>query len=66
MEIEEAKLSGKPVIPIFIEHVNEEKMGMVIRHIFRHFTRVRFIQENGEMKIEPNWPQVCEAIIKLT
>ena len=66
MEIEEAKTSGKPVILIFMEHVSEDKIGMIIRQIFRNFTRIRFIRENGELQIEPSWPHVCEAIIKLT
>ena len=65
MELEQARLMDKPVIMIFIEDVNEADMSDVMREVFRNFTRVKIVCEDGQYKAQPDWPSVCAAIIQL-
>ena len=64
-EIEQARVMEKPIILIFKEHVAEDKMNHVTKQIFRHFTRVKCVFEDGHARIQPDWTQLCEAIIQL-
>ena len=65
IELEQARLMDKPVIMIFIEDVNEADMSDVMREVFRNFTRVKVVCEDGQYKAQPDWPSVCAAIIQL-
>ena len=65
LEIEQARLQGKAIILIFIEEVAEEEMTLVIREVFRKYTRVKFVFEGGFYKLQPDWKCVCESIIQL-
>ena len=65
IEIAEARTTGKPILLIFKEHVAEDKMRIVIREIFRNFTRIKFVEEEGQYRIQPGWEQVCESIIQM-
>lgn len=64
-EIEHAHLLKKPIILIFKEHVAEGSMNLVTREVFETFTRVRFVFEEGQYRIKPDWPNICESIIHL-
>lgn len=64
-EIEHAHLLKKPIIWIFKEHVAEDSMNLVTREVFETFTRVRFIFEEGQYQIKPDWPYICKLIIHL-
>ena len=65
LEIEQARLQRKPIILIFIEEVEEARMTLVIREVFRNYTRIKFMRDNGVYKIQPDWQHVCQAIIQL-
>ena len=65
LEIEQARLQGKAIILIFIEEVAEEEMTLVIREVFKKYTRVKFVVDNGFYKLQPDWGCVCESIIQL-
>ena len=64
-EIEQAHVMDKPIILIFKEHVNETDMNSVTREIFRNYTRVKCVIEDGQHTIQPGWNQICDAIIQL-
>ena len=65
LEIEQARLQGKAIILIFIEEVEEEEMTLVIREVFKKYTRAKFVLEGGFYKLQPDWECVCESIIQL-
>ena len=65
LEIEQARLQGKPIILIFIEEVAQEDMTLVIREVFRKYTRVKFVLQDGVYYLQPDWKFVCESIILL-
>lgn len=64
-EIEQAHVMDKPIILIFKERVNETDMNSVTREIFRNYTRVKCVIEDGQHTIQPGWNQICDAIIQL-
>ena len=65
LEIEQARVMEKPIILIYMEHVEENQMDPVTREIFNNFTRVRCVYENGQQVIQPGWKEICDAIIQL-
>ena len=65
LEIEEARIMGKPVIMIFIEDVDVKEMSEVMKEVFRNFARVKIVNEGDEVRSEPDWPFVCQSIIQL-
>ena len=65
LEISEARTTGKPIILVFIEHVEDEKMDVVMRDIFRNFARAKLVEEDGQYQMYPTWEKLCEAIIGL-
>ena len=66
LEIEHARLKNKPIVILMNEYVNENDMNAVTKEIFRHFTRVRFVRgEDGHIRLERDWKDVCESIIML-
>ena len=65
-EIEHAHLLEMPIILIFIERVNEDDMNLITKEVFETFTRVQFAMDiDGEYRITPDWPHICESIIQL-
>ena len=58
LEISEAQKTGKPIILILIEHVDENAMGIVIRDVF-----MKIVKEEGVYKLYPEWEQLCQAVI---
>ena len=65
-EIEHAHFLARPIILIFIERVNVEDMNLITRKVFETFTRVQLAKDNdGEYRIAPDWPKICESIIQL-
>ena len=64
-EIDHAHLLKKPIILIFMEHVEEDAMNLATREVFETFTRTKFVLEDGQYKIKPDWPEICKAIIQL-
>ena len=46
LEISEARTTGKPIILIFKEHVDEEKMDVVMTDIFKNYARAKIVQED--------------------
>ena len=65
LEISEARSSGKPIILIFKEQVDEEQMDTVIREVFLKFARAKVTQTDGQYEISPKWEQICEAVLTL-
>lgn len=64
-EITEARTTGKPIILLFKEHVNDNKMSVVVKEVFRQFARAQFVFQDGHYKIQPAWPQLCKSIVEL-
>ena len=64
-EIEHAHFLKKPIILIFIEHVGVDAMNLVTKEIFETFSRVKFVIENGQYEIHPDWPEICQSIIQM-
>ena len=64
-EIEHAHLLEKPIILIFIEHVPKDDMNLITRKVFETFTRVQFVVENDQYKLQPGWEQLSESVIQL-
>ena len=65
LEIEQSRLMNKPIIIIVKEAVDEEEMNAVTTEIFRHFTRIGFIFEDGQVRLQRDWDDVCLSIIQL-
>ena len=65
LEIEQARIMGKTVIMIFIEDVEEMEMSVVMKEVFRNFTRVKIVYEGEGYQSQPDWPYVCQSIIQL-
>ena len=65
LEIEEARVKGMSIIPIFIEDVEESEMSRVTREVFRNYTRTKFVLKEGIYKLNLDWENVCESIIQL-
>lgn len=63
--MEQARLQGKPIILIFTEEVEEGDMTIVIREVFRKYTRVKLVLEAGNYRLQPDWEQLCVSIIQL-
>ena len=63
--MQEGRAKEKPILLIFMEHVEEEKMNFIAKEVFRNFARAKIVQEGGEITIQPNWDQICDSIIKL-
>ena len=62
--IDQADQQGKPIILIFIEEVPEYIMTLVIRKVFKNYTRVKLIKkDDGHRRLEPSWNQLCEAVV---
>ena len=59
-EVSQAKDTGKPIILIFKEHVDETTMGMALRAIFLTNVRARIEQEGDGYKIVPHWDRLCK------
>lgn len=64
-EIEQAHLMRKPIILILKEHVEERDMSPITKQVFQHFTRVKCVFEDGQHRIQPDWKEICDAIIQL-
>ena len=64
LEIEEARVKGMSIIPIFIEDVEESEMSRVTREVFRNYTRTKFVLKEGIYKLNLDWENVCESIIQ--
>ena len=64
-EMEHAHLLEKPIILIFLEHVPVDEMNLLTREVFETFTRVQFLKENEQYKLEPGWKELSESIIQL-
>ena len=65
VEISEARTTGKPIILIFTENVEVEKMSVVIRDVFMNNARAKIVKEGNKYQMYPPWEQLCKAIIRL-
>ena len=65
LEIEQARLIGKPVIMIFMENVAENEMSEVMKEVFRNFTRVKIVLVGEQYQSQPDWTYVCQSIVQL-
>ena len=65
LEISEARTTGKPTILVFIEHVDEDKMDVVMTDIFKNNTRAKIVKEEDGYQMYPPWEHLCKAIIGL-
>ena len=65
LEIEQSRLMRKPIIIMVKEAVDEREMNAVTKEIFRHFTRIGFILEDGQVRLQRDWEDVCLSIIQL-
>ena len=65
LEIEQARIMGKPVIMVFIEDVDETEMSELMKEVFRNFARVKVVADGERYRSEPDWPIVCQSIIQL-
>ena len=63
LEISEARTTGKPIIMIFMEHVAEEKMDVVMTDVFKKNARDKIVQEEGGYQMYPAWEHLCKAFI---
>ena len=65
LEIEQARLMRKPIVVIMKEFVEEEEMNGVIKETFKHFTRVTFMFQEENYRLDQSWEYICESIIQL-
>ena len=65
IEISEARTTGKPIILISMEHVDTDKMTVVIRDVFMNNARAKIVKEGNNYQMYPPWEQLCKAIIGL-
>lgn len=63
--MEQADLLEMPIIPIFIEHVDEDHMSTVTQKVFEQLTRVTFVFTDGQYTVQPSWSKVAESILQL-
>ena len=65
LEMEQSRVMRKPIIIIVKEEVDEREMNAVTKEIFRHFTRIGFNMEEGQVSLQRDWEEVCLSIIQL-
>ena len=65
LEIEQARLLGRGIILLFLENVDEGLMNNILKEVFKKFTRVTLVLEDGRYILQPTWDRVCESIIQM-
>jgi hypothetical protein len=57
--------SGKPMLLMFKESVDEQNMPDVMRQIYRRKTRILWTFENGEYILRTKWDNIASSILDL-
>ncbi|XP_052254001.1 toll-like receptor 2 [Dreissena polymorpha] len=65
-EIQEIYDQDKPIILLMLEHVEPEAMGPVLYKMFERYSRAKWVFEDGQIKLEPDWAIFCRSIIDLS
>ncbi|XP_053372775.1 toll-like receptor 2 [Mercenaria mercenaria] len=64
-ELDQAYVKKKPIILMFIEHIDKENMTPTIKELYQRNVRVLWTVENGEYKMKTTWNNVCTSILDL-
>jgi hypothetical protein len=64
-ELDQAHVNGKPIILMFIEHVEQELMSLTIKELYQRNVRIVWSHENGEWRMKTTWDNVCTSILEL-
>ncbi|KAL3842004.1 hypothetical protein ACJMK2_020077 [Sinanodonta woodiana] len=60
-----AEYSNKPVILMLREQVDVSKMSPELSALFSRYTRVKWVNVNGEYIMKPDWDTLCDSIFML-
>ncbi|KAH3825320.1 hypothetical protein DPMN_127194 [Dreissena polymorpha] len=64
-EVQETYDQNKPIILLFLERVEPEEMGKVLRKLFDRYAHASWIPDSNDGHIEPDWSILCDAILDL-
>ncbi|XP_053372776.1 toll-like receptor 4 [Mercenaria mercenaria] len=64
-ELDQAYVKKKPIILMFIEHIDREDMIPTMKELYQRNVRVLWTVENGEYKMKTTWNNVCTSILDL-
>jgi succinyl-CoA synthetase alpha subunit len=64
-ELEQAYVNGKPIILMFIEHVEQEQMSTTMKELYQRKVRIVWTLKNGENEMKTTWGNVCTSILEL-
>lgn len=65
-EILVSQMEHKPLLLLFLEHVDTSKMPKTLRRHFRKTTRGKVIRdESGQVSFQPDIENICESILQL-
>ena len=64
-EIEEARSLGKPIILIYLEDIEQDRMSPCVKEIFWNYTRAKVRFSDDPHILQSNLEKVCETILEL-
>ncbi|KAH3752109.1 hypothetical protein DPMN_186719 [Dreissena polymorpha] len=65
-EVQETYDQSKPIVLLFLERVEPDEMGRVLRHLFSRYAHASWISDSNGGHIEPDWSILCDALLDLT
>ncbi|KAH3706688.1 hypothetical protein DPMN_066076 [Dreissena polymorpha] len=65
-EVQETYDQNKPIVLLFLERVEPDEMGKVLRKVFNRYAHASWIPDTDGGHIEPDWPILCDALLDLT
>ncbi|KAH3747722.1 hypothetical protein DPMN_182151 [Dreissena polymorpha] len=65
-EVQETYDQNKPIVLLFLERVELDEMGKVLRKVFNRYAHASWIPDTDGGHIEPDWPILCDALLDLT
>ena len=64
--MQETYNQNKPIVLLFLERVEPDEMGKVLRKVFNRYAHASWIPDTDGGHIEPDWPILCDALLDLT
>ncbi|XP_045208901.2 toll-like receptor 4 [Mercenaria mercenaria] len=64
-ELDQAYVKQKPIILMFIEHIDQELMTTTMKELYQRNVRILWTVENGEHKMKTTWENVCTSALDL-
>ncbi|KAH3752067.1 hypothetical protein DPMN_186677 [Dreissena polymorpha] len=65
-EVQETYDQNKPIVLLFLEKVEPDEMGKVLRKLFSRYAHASWISDSNGGHIEPDWSILCDALLDLT